>query len=109
MAHYLNNNNFLNTTDSFDSVSDSFDISSRYAVGGHQLEILKWLFPLEPQVRHKDIQRLRADNLGDRFLKTVPFRSWRGASGEVNPENATVPYSTTASLPHSSTVSLHYT
>ena len=41
-------------------------------------EILAWLSPLEPQIRHHDIRTRRIDQVGDWLLQTEEYRSWFG-------------------------------
>ena len=41
-------------------------------------EILAWLSPLEPQIRHHDIQTRRVDEVGDWLLQTEEYQNWLG-------------------------------
>ena len=43
-----------------------------------RLEILAWLSPLEPRVRHEDIRTRRVNEVGDWLLKTEEYRKWLG-------------------------------
>ena len=43
--------------------------------------ILAWLSPLEPRLRHKDIQDRRVENIGEWVLETEEFKSWYASSG----------------------------
>ena len=45
-------------------------------------EILAWLSPLEPRVRHRDIGTHRVDSIGTWLLETVEFRRWHDGSSE---------------------------
>ena len=46
-------------------------------------EILAWLSPLEPRIRHQDVRTRRADNVGEWLLQTSEFQRWRdGAQDE---------------------------
>jgi len=49
--------------------------------------ILRWLSPLEPNNRHKDVRTDRFDCVGEWVLETRDFEEWRrsedGASKEV--------------------------
>ena len=40
-------------------------------------EILEWLSPLEPRLRHQDVRTRRVDGLGDWFLRKKNFVNWR--------------------------------
>jgi len=41
-------------------------------------EILAWLSPLEPQIRHQDIRAGRVDEVGDWLFQTEEYRNWFG-------------------------------
>jgi len=43
-------------------------------------QILAWLSPLEPRIRHKEIQESRAENIGGWVLETEEFRNWYDGS-----------------------------
>jgi len=51
---------------------------------GHQ--ILRWLSPLEPQIRHQGVRTDRLDGVGNWVLETREFRKWRyEQDGSVEP------------------------
>ena len=50
--------------------------------------ILSWLSPLEPRLRHKDIQDRRVENIGGWVLETEAFKSWYASSGGNGSDNA---------------------
>ena len=50
-------------------------------------QILAWLSPLEPRLRHKDIQDRRIENVGEWVLETEEFKSWYASSGESEFDN----------------------
>jgi len=50
-------------------------------------QILAWLSPLEPSVRHREIQEHRVDNVGEWLIQTEEFRRWCGLSGESEGNN----------------------
>ena len=66
------NNNFFNT------------VSYNCSVADDRSEILTWLSPLEPRLRHKDIQETRVKSVGGWVLQTEEFKSWYtgGEGGE---------------------------
>jgi len=69
MSHSFNNNiNSLNTTLNFTVAEDRSDI-------------LAWLSPLNPKVRHQDIRDSRIGNAGEWLLRAEEFRSWHAGSG----------------------------
>ena len=45
-------------------------------------EILAWLSPLEPRVRHRDIGARRIDSIGAWLLQTKEFKCWKNGSRE---------------------------
>ena len=51
-------------------------------------QLLTWLSPLEPSLRHRDIQERRVDNVGEWLIQTEEFRKWRGMSGEGQSDSA---------------------
>ena len=44
--------------------------------------LLKWLSPLDPGLRHSDIQERRVNDVGEWLMGTEEFRRWSGLSGE---------------------------
>jgi len=51
-------------------------------------QILAWLSPLEPRIRHKEIQESRVENVGGWVLETEEFRSWYAGSEGSGSDNA---------------------
>ena len=39
-------------------------------------EVLAWLSPLEPRIRHQDIRTRRVDKVGDWLLQTQEYQDW---------------------------------
>ena len=70
------NNNSFNTTNSYNNVWNNYTIADDRSL------LLTWLSPLEPRLRHRDIQERRVDNVGEWLLQTDEFRSWQSGSGE---------------------------
>ena len=61
------------------SKSDSFLSNYNYPRGADERsEILAWLSPLEPRIRHHDIQTHRVDKVGDWLLQTQEYQNWFG-------------------------------
>jgi len=78
-VNYVNCFNVINT-----NISNTI-------VSGDRLETLTWLSPLEPHLRHYDIQTRRVDNVGDWILRTEQFRSWHsGGGGQGGSQKATL-------------------
>ena len=69
-----NSTNLSNNTNSF-NVQNNF-------VADDRSPLLTWLSPLEPRLRHRDIQERRVDNVGEWLLETDEFRSWNSRSSE---------------------------
>ena len=72
-----NNNSFNNSfnTNSFNTVNyvsnaNSFDSADERA------EILKWLSPLDPWIRHRDIRAQRVEYVGGWLLQTEEYQNW---------------------------------
>ena len=83
MSRYpiYDNSNCFNYTNSFNNVSN-------YTVADDRSPLLTWLSPLEPKLRHRDIQERRADSVGEWLLQTEEFRSWHNWSGEGEGDKA---------------------
>ena len=67
---------------------NSFNVQNINVVADDRSQILAWLSPLEPKLRHRDIQGRRADNVGEWLLQTEEFRTWNDCSGEGEGDKA---------------------
>ena len=67
------NSNCFNNTNSFNVLN--------YTIVEDRSPLLTWLSPLEPKLRHRDIQERRADHVGEWFLPTEEFRTWYDENG----------------------------
>jgi len=60
---------------------NSFNVTNSYSYNTTYVDetsqILEWLSPLEPRLRHQDVRTRRLDGLGDWFLETEDFINWR--------------------------------
>ena len=74
---FSNNINSLNTT-----------VTNNFTVADDRSEILAWLSPLDPKLRHQDIQSRRIENVGEWLLQTEEFRSWCAGSEGGECDNA---------------------
>ena len=72
--HISDSANF--NTNSFNNVWNS------YTVIDDRSQLLTWLSPLEPRLRHRDIHERRIGNVGGRLLQTEEFGSWHDWSGD---------------------------
>jgi len=79
---FRGNTNSSNNTNSFNNVLNY------YTVTNERPEILAWLSPLEPRLRHKDIQGGRVRNIGGWVLQTEEFKSWYSGSEESETASA---------------------
>ena len=43
--------------------------------------IMRWLSPLEPNIRHQGVRTDRFDGIGDWVLETREFEEWRDSEG----------------------------
>jgi len=73
---YSNNINSLNT------------IVNNFTAADDRSDILAWLSPLEPRLRHKDIQESRVESVGEWLLETEKFKSWHASCGGSESNNA---------------------
>ena len=77
-----NNTQYSHNAGSF-NITDSFNNIVNIGVTDERSEILAWLSPLEPRIRHQDVRTRRADNVGEWLLQTSEFQRWRdGAQDE---------------------------
>jgi len=59
--------------------SNSFNVTNSYNTicVDENSQLLEWLSPLEPRLRHQDVRTRRLDGLGDWFLQKDDFVNWR--------------------------------
>ena len=78
MSQYTirDSNSCLNITNSNNNVW------SNCTIADDRSQLLTWLSPLEPRLRHQDIQERRVENVGGWLMETEEFRSWYEWSGE---------------------------
>jgi len=80
---------FTDNINSF-NVSNVLNVSTHYATAEDRSEILTWLSPLEPRIRHQDLRTRRADNVGEWLLQTEEFHRWCDSSQQMASEHATL-------------------
>ena len=84
MSQYtIDNSSFSNNRNSFNVQN----VQNNYAADDRS-QLLAWLSPLQPRLRHHDIQERRIDNVGEWLLQTEEFRSWHDGSGEGEGDKA---------------------
>src|SRR5437588_12479814 len=78
---FSNNNNSLN---SYTAVN----VLNSFTIADDRSNILAWLSPLDPKLRHQDIQDRRVENVGEWVLQTEEFKSWYAGSGGGESDDA---------------------
>jgi len=95
---FSGNTNSFNTTGSLNHNTNSLNNNNRcfntkntnINVTDDRAEILTWLSPLEPRLRHSDLESRRVRNVGDWLLRTEEFRNWRSRDGQGGSQKATI-------------------
>jgi len=52
------------------------NVSTYYTIGDDLSPLLTWLSPLDPGLRHSDIQERRVSKVGEWLMKTEEFNRW---------------------------------
>ena len=73
---------------SFSNNTNSLNTTVNITAADERSNILAWLSPLEPRLRHKDIQERRVENIGGWVLETEAFNSWCTSSVGNGSDNA---------------------
>ena len=75
-----NTNSFNNSfnTNSFNNTINYVSNVNNFGSTHERAEILTWLSPLDPWIRHRDIRDQRVEDVGDWLLRTEEYRSWFG-------------------------------
>ena len=74
-------NNCLNTTNSYNTTTTS-NVWNNCTVADDLCPLLTWLSPLDPGLRHSDIQERRVNDVGEWLMDAEEFRRWSGLNGE---------------------------
>jgi len=89
------NNNSFNNTNSFNTTVSNTTISFGHVSNVNNLsnaderaEILSWLSPLDPWIRHDDIRAQRVEHVGDWLLRTEEYQSWLDGIRGGEPDNS---------------------
>ena len=56
--------------------TNSLNVWNNYTITDDRSQLLAWLSPLEPKLRHRDIQERRVDDVGEWLMHTEEFRRW---------------------------------
>jgi len=79
MTQYFSNNT---------NTSNTVNVSNNFTTADDRPNILAWLSPLDPTLRHHDVRDRRVENVGEWLLKTEEFRSWYEGNGGCESDNA---------------------
>ena len=85
MSHYITKDmtNFSNN-------QNSPNVSNNYTVTDDRSQLLSWLSPLDPGLRHWEIQERRVDDVGEWLIHTEEFKRWCKMGGEGEYDKAAV-------------------
>ena len=72
---------------SFSNNINSLNTVNNFTVADDRSSILGWLSPLEPRLRHQDIQDNRVEDVGEWLLQSEEYRNWYAGSGGGAPDN----------------------
>ena len=72
----------------FSNNQNSFNVSNNYIVADDRSQLLSWLSPLEPSLRHRDVRERRITDIGEWLIRSEEFKRWRGLSGEGEGDSA---------------------
>jgi len=77
MSQYTINDstNCFNTT-------NSNNVWNNYTVADDRSQLLTWLSPLEPSLRHRDIRERRVNDVGEWLIQNEEFIRWCRLDGE---------------------------
>ena len=74
-SNCFNNNNSFNNVWNYTTITED------------RSRLLSWLSPLEPTLRHRDVQERRVDDVGEWLIQTEEFRSWYEYPGRGGGDN----------------------
>ena len=70
---------FGDSNENSGNINDSFNTT--VYISDKDVEILRWLSPLEPDSRHHGVRTERHEGVGDWLFETREFGEWRGGEG----------------------------
>ena len=71
----------------FSDNNNSFNANINSNVTDDQPNILAWLSPIDPKLRHQDIRDRRVEGVGEWVFKTEEFRRWYAGSEKGESDN----------------------
>ena len=74
----FNNANSFNNTISFNNATTFNNVHNLNILpsADERADILTWLSPLEPRIRHEDIRAHRVEHVGDWLFRTEEYQNW---------------------------------
>ena len=86
-------NNVYHNVNSFNTPFNNVYYVNTFGTAHERAEILAWLSPLEPRIRHHEIRTRRVKRVGEWFLQTEEYRNWLdGAHGGESDNSAFLCY-----------------
>ena len=82
---YNNTNSFNNTTNN--TISFGHVSNVNFSRVDERAEILAWLSPLDPWIRHHDIGDHRVEDVGGWLLRTEEYQNWVDGIPGGEPDN----------------------
>jgi len=88
-SHRGESSNSFNNKNSCNNNTNSFNNVYNVSFGSEEAaEILAWLSPLEPSIRHQDIRERRVEDVGDWLLQTEEYQNWSNGIHGDEPSNS---------------------
>ena len=85
-GNYFNSNSF--NTHSFNTIVFNPVSNTSNVRADVKAEILEWLSPLEPRIRHDDIRANRVEDVGDWLLRAEEYQNWVDGVPGREPDNS---------------------
>ena len=84
------NSSSLNINNSFNINSFNNVYNVNFGGTDERAEILAWLSPMDPRVRHQDIREHRVEDVGDWLLRSEEYQNWRDSIHGGGRNNSTL-------------------
>jgi len=73
---------------SFSNNINSLNTNVNFTLADDRSNLLTWLSPLDPKLRHQDIRDRRVENVGEWVLQTEEYRRWNSDSARRESDKA---------------------
>ena len=73
---------------SFSNNINSLNTNVNFTLADDRSNLLTWLSPLDPKLRHQDIRDRRVENVGEWVLQTEEYRRWNADSARGESDKA---------------------